>query len=222
MNCSEFDELFHDLDRPRTIASRESELALAHAEACARCARLLTEAEALNYALRAIALRDRNAQAPARLESALLREFREHNAHRRARPMRQSARWYAAVGSIAALALLTVGLAHFRLGTIKNQPVLSIATTPNVPTYADTAEAGDSQNADIEDATAFVSLPDADDFGSLEGGVVVRVAMPRATLASWGLPISDVAGSDRIPAELLVSADGTPQAVRLVSVPSNE
>jgi hypothetical protein len=230
MNCSEFDELLHDLDRPRT-GRRESELALAHAETCSRCARLLTETEALNYALRKIACRGRQAQAPARLESVLLREFQARAARRAggASTRRQPARWYAAIGSIAAVALLALGLTHLHIGGVKDQPIQAntagITNSTNLNASAMDIDANDAQNSGYpssEEATAFVPLPDADESGSLEGGAVVRVAMPRATLASWGLPVSGMAGTDTIPAELLVSADGTPEAIRLLSRSSND
>jgi len=223
MNCSEFDQLLHDLDRPRT-ASRERELALSHAEACCRCARLLTEAEALNYALGQIASRDRQAEAPGRVESALLREFRALAARRRGHVVvkRQLAQWSLAMGAIAAIALLALGLGHFRMRALRGQIALSPAGLTSAKNDApgidiNTNDALNGSYASGEEVGAFLPLPDADDSGSLDGGAVLRVAMPRAALASWGLPVSGVAGADAIPAELLVSADGTPQGIRLLS-----
>jgi hypothetical protein len=220
MNCSEFDQLLHDLDRPRT-APRERELALTHAETCSRCARLLTEAEALNYALGQIASRDRQAEAPARVESALLREFQAHAARRRGQVVvkRQLTRWFAATGAIAAIALLALGLGHSRMRTFNGQP---IALSPAGVTSTRDDDALNGSYASGEEVGAFLLLPDADDSASLEGGAVVRVAVPRAALASWGLPVSGVAGADAIPAELLVGADGTPQGIRLVSESTND
>jgi hypothetical protein len=45
----------------------------------------------------------------------------------------------------------------------------------------------------------------------------VRVTLPRSALPSFGLPITESDGTDRVFADLLVSEDGTPQAIRLVS-----
>jgi hypothetical protein len=230
MNCSEFDQLLHDLDRPGT-ASRERELALTHAETCSRCARLLTETEALNYALGQIASRDRQAEAPARVESVLLREFQIHAGRLNGRMAgkRQLAQWYRAVGAVAAVALLALGLMRLRIRAFDSSPIALrpavVSSTKNVPAPEMDVDPSDAQNAgyaSAEEAGAFVALPDADDSASLEGGAVVRVAIPRAALASWGLPVPGVAGGDTIPAELLVGADGTPQGIRLVSESSND
>jgi hypothetical protein len=60
-------------------------------------------------------------------------------------------------------------------------------------------------------------LPYADDTASLDGGAVIRVSVPRSALVAWGLPVSGMGSAGPIPADLVVSADGTPQAIRLVS-----
>ena len=67
-----------------------------------------------------------------------------------------------------------------------------------------------------EYATAYVPLPYAYDPAGLEGGAVVRVVLPRAALASYGLPIEGMGVSDQVTADMVVSQDGTPQAIRLV------
>ena len=63
----------------------------------------------------------------------------------------------------------------------------------------------------------FVSLPYADDPATLEGGAVVRVVLSGSALASLGMPVPDLELTDQIPADILLSEDGAPQAVRLVS-----
>jgi hypothetical protein len=42
------------------------------------------------------------------------------------------------------------------------------------------------------------------------------VEMPRAALASLGLPVAAMESDTTVRADLIVSADGTPQAIRLV------
>ena len=44
----------------------------------------------------------------------------------------------------------------------------------------------------------------------MEGGSVVRVILSRSALASFGVPLSDIESREQIPADLVVSADGTP------------
>lgn len=223
MNCAEFEEILHDLDRPGTPGLSQREAALAHAESCESCGRMLTESEALDFGLHTLALQDAPTQAPLRVEAALLREFRrESNGGGR-----EANRRYAVVIGIAAVALLVVGLLWARMALITNrsEPMAANGTASNgtVSTQASTQpEANSANQAQLNEfATAgeeaFVPLPYADDDASLEGGAVIRVDVPRSALASWGLPVSGMAGTERIPAELLVDADGTPQAIRLIS-----
>jgi hypothetical protein len=75
---------------------------------------------------------------------------------------------------------------------------------------------------DSQDATGFVSLPYAADPATLEDGAVVRVVLSRSALASLGLPVADVGASEQVPADIVLSEDGAPQAIRLVSQASLE
>ncbi|HTU32782.1 MAG TPA: hypothetical protein VMF66_03155 [Candidatus Acidoferrum sp.] len=270
MNCAEFDEIVHDLDRRGTASgptgggvgsaskavgptgngiepagtSVLSDAVFVHAESCSRCARLLTEIEGLNFALRAIAARDAQEQAPATVETALLQAFREQAGSTRDPDVASSSQqagklrsygWYAAVASVAAVILFTVGLMRGWGPTAPRQPSSSssgeVAGTssgseaaPISPESQGTKNAPGvpSQSAQVpttaeEDATAFYALPYADDSASIEGGAVIRVSVSRSALVSWGLPVPSMGGAAPIPADLLVSADGTPQAIRLVS-----
>jgi hypothetical protein len=74
-----------------------------------------------------------------------------------------------------------------------------------------------NQADENEYAEEFVPVPYADDPGALEGGAIVRVTIPRSDLPSFGLPITESGGADRVSADLVISQDGTPQAIRLVS-----
>lgn len=224
MNCYTFEQIFHDLDRPGTAGAALREAALAHAESCTSCALLLIEAEALDFGLRRLASQDASSRAPRRVEAALLREFREQRATFSGMPGVRGIKWYAGVIGVAAMALLALGIARFHIGLLPAQPsnpVTVAANQASTVSDAGSAVAGTTADsvagADSEEATEFYPLPYADDSASLEGGAVIRVAMPRSTLISWGFPVSGAAGTDRIPADLVVSADGTPQAIRLVS-----
>lgn len=251
MNCAEFDEIVHDLDRsdvePRPAGGAIlPDTVLAHAESCSRCARLLTELEGLNFALHAIAARDAQEQAPADVETALLRAFREQAAasylqdERKLQVAGKPRRWAWYAATSAAVVLLFIGLMRGWIGTAPLQPVENptnaVAGTsagsktplpvgqsivsPESPATTVTSGAA-SQVAQATSATddpsAFYALPYADDVASVEGGAVIRVSVPRSTLAAWGLPIQGLEQAGAVPADLLVSADGTPQAIRLVS-----
>jgi hypothetical protein len=213
MNCAEFEEVLHDLDRPGTAGLSMRERALVHAESCGRCGLRLIESEALDFALHTISLRDEASKGSAHVEAALLQEFRKkHEA-----PKIRKVRWQLALVGVAAMALLALGLMRARIALTPQQPVAinNPSATANEP-YAVVNDPQLAELTDAEEGTAFVSLPYADDSASLEGGAVVRVTMPRSALISMGLPISGAAG-DQIPAEVVVSEDGTPQAIRLIS-----
>ena len=214
MNCAQFAEILHDLDRPGTAGLSRREEALAHAESCPGCAQLLSESESLDYGLHALALRDGECEASPELELALVREFRRS----RSGVKRRVAEWQIAVIGVAALALLALGVMRARIGAQTNQPTVANGVSPTSgEQYALETDAQLNELAGSEEGTSFVALPSADDTALVDGGAVVRVVMPRSALASLGLPVSGAAGPDQISAEVVVSPDGTPQAIRLIS-----
>jgi hypothetical protein len=238
MDCAQFAEVLHELDRPGTPGASSRETALAHAEMCSHCGALVTEAESLDFALGRIAQETAELQPPPRIEAALLREFQ------RGRSVASSRRlqWQLAALGAAAAVLLAIGLSFHRPQTTRpgKAPSVSASSTP----ASSTRGAGESQrsttpvianvqsrgartktvaqktaanDADAtEYATAYVPLPYAYDPSGLEGGAVVRVVLPRAALVSYGLPIEGMGVSEQVTADMVVSQDGTPQAIRLV------
>ena len=50
----------------------------------------------------------------------------------------------------------------------------------------------------------------------MEGGQVERIRVPRATLASFGLPMNADRSAESIPADILFGSDGMPRAIRFV------
>lgn len=231
MDCSQFEDFVHELDRPGTQGAELREKALAHAETCGRCAVLLTESESLDFALGRVADETGRNAAPPRVEAALLQEFRVAkvaNARRRVR------RQIASIGVAAALFLaLGLSLRH-RLAPPAADPgstaveKASAAAASGLVAQSHQAsqlqpdassKTGSAANSaqDAEFAEDFTPLPYADDPSMQEGGAVVRVILSRSALESFGVPVSDVGSSERVPADLIVSADGTPEAIRLVS-----
>jgi hypothetical protein len=231
MDCTQFKEIYHELDRLGTSGYRFRERALSHAEACPRCGALLTEGEALDFALRNLAERSAGWQASPRIEANLLRELQQV----KLAGSRQRIRKQFAILGAAAAVLLALGIGvHQRItsgawtatldaanvagspaaGTAKDE-VAGNSATPGEPTSAASASA--DQADENEYAEDFVPVPFADDPAASEGGAIVRVTLPRSALASFGLPITESEGTDRVSADLIVSQDGTPQAIRLVS-----
>ena len=224
MDCAQFDSILHDLDRPGTDGFALRRIALIHAESCSRCAQRMTEAESLDLALRTLAAREADSQVHPRVGRALMEEFR---AQSRSDSRRRVRREFAALGVAAALLVaLGYSLSH-RSSTVAlpDRAKDSAQRDTSAPAAAPHAvlpgsqqdEAVVSEPLDSEYATAFVPLPYADDTNALDGGSVVRVVLSRPALASLGLPVTDPGATDRIPADIVLSEDGVPQAIRLVS-----
>lgn len=240
MDCSQFMEALHELDRPGTPGASVREGALAHAEMCSSCGALVTEAESLDFALGQISQQASELQVPPRIEAALLREFRREKSVAASRRLRLQL----AIVGIAAAILLALGLTFRRPQTVTPVKTPSESASTSAPAAATRplrdqqtsaaaanvvvepkatrvratpGKSAESDNAPTEYATAYVPLPYAYDPSDLEGGAVVRVVLPRAALISYGLPVEAMGVSDQVTADMVVSEDGTPQAIRLVA-----
>jgi hypothetical protein len=243
MDCATFQDIVHDLDRAGTPGAKQCESALAHAESCESCAALLTQVEWLEFSLAKLTEIGGGRQASPRLEATLLRELRSTKDF----AARKQLRWRLAALTTAAALFLVLGLALRHRGLSSPVAVHQVAiqsphNTPqlgSVPSSENTRPAApvtldphttnpvvvlsqpashDSDDADgTPDAASFFRLPYADNSAALDGGAIVRVKLPRAALASFGLPVADTGDTRRILADLIVSADGTPEAIRLIS-----
>ena len=241
MDCATFEDIVHDLNRPGTSGTEQCESALAHAESCDSCAALLTQVEWLDFSLHELAEFAAGRQVPLRIEAAVLQEFR------RAKEVaaRRQIRWRLAAVAAAAALFLALGLSlrHRGLHSPSQAPEIAVQSPHETPQVGSVAPALPERLAEpaanrpvahrrsafrepngVGDATepaTFVRLPYSDDSAALDGGAIVRVELPRAALASFGLPIADLGDTQRILADLVVSADGTPQAIRLISQPNS-
>jgi hypothetical protein len=154
-------------------------------------------------------------EAPPRVEAALLREFQ---VSKLAGSRRRVHGQLAALGAAAAILLaLGLGVQHGIALRPSAAPAQGANVAPDASATPAESAAASSQQDEDEYATEFVPVPYADDPAALEGGAIVRVTLPRSALPSFGLPITESDGTDRVFADLLVSEDGTPQAIRLVS-----
>lgn len=220
MDCSRFEEALDDLDRPGTRGLALREAALVHAEGCSRCAQMMNDAEALDFALQSLALRDADLQAPPRVEAALLQQIRQQ----KNRTLLIRTPWRVALLGTAAMALLALGLSVRHASNIPGgvtsvgQPSASNGAGARSATALQgaTNEVAENVSTDSQAGTEFVSLPYAADPATLDGGTVVRVELSRSALASMGMPVADAGATDRIPADIILSEDGAPQAIRLV------
>jgi negative regulator of sigma E activity len=76
MNCQEFERGIEVLARGALADARARAESLLHEESCAACAARLADERALSLGLRALASEMKDTNAPARVESALLKTFR--------------------------------------------------------------------------------------------------------------------------------------------------
>jgi hypothetical protein len=217
MDCFQFAGLVHDLGRHRRLDASARDAALAHSNSCARCARLLAEVESLDAALRSVVADQAGERAGKGVETALLAEFVDA----KNRAGRRSTRWQLAAVAAVAVLLLTAGWAALRFapGTDRARQGIGVSGTSNAVKSAPAVGSGQSDAvvAQNESGGTFVRLPYASDGRVVEDDAIVRAVLPRSALASLGFPVGDVNATEPVPVELMMSEDGTPEAIRLVS-----
>jgi len=218
MNCAEFRNVIQALAREETPGDATLISAFTHAESCRACDALLREAEQLTAELRSLAAQIKSEAAPARVETALLDAFRQR--HSPAFRLRKAGGWLAvSAAGLAAAALVALLLTRYPADRSPETPRAPVAAPrePNRPLgprelWADYAVEGETEE---EAAAAFIPLAAAFDPSWLEGGAIVRVVLSRPALESLGVPVS-AAGNGEMVADMVVSNDGTPEAIRVV------
>ena len=83
------------------------------------------------------------------------------------------------------------------------------------------ASAGRSRNNNVQSnhaevATEFMPLGYLNPRSLQDGGQIVRVEVPRTTLASFGLPMNMERYNEKVKADILLGVDGRAQAIRFV------
>jgi hypothetical protein len=69
-----------------------------------------------------------------------------------------------------------------------------------------------------EVATDFIPLVFGQVLDPAERAQLLRVNVPRSAMRTVGLPVREERMEERVPADLLVGEDGTPRAIRFVSL----
>ncbi len=220
MTCEQFRLLIDSLARADSSPDIDLIGALNHAESCPPCNSLLRQAETITVGLRQLAAAFNACSAPPRVETALLHALRARHAPAPPSAWRETANWLAvsagALATAAALVFLLLGNPgrNSRETPPPAQPVPRETNRPasQRPLWADYAIDGE-----IEDDAAASYIPLASDFDPswLEGGAIVRVVLTRPALESFGLPTTALTG-DQMLADMVVSDDGTPEAIRLI------
>jgi hypothetical protein len=198
MNCREFDDVVFEVAREwgADIA------ALAHAEACSRCAARLGNEREVAVALRALATDSQSLEAPARVERALIAAYRRGVG---AQPGGRLGALWPIWGVVAAVVVLIVA-AMLQPGA----PGPAASSNPSVSEPVEIAEAG-------EFATEYFALEQGTDLTALEGAPVVRIKLPRTVLASFGLPMNPERAEEPVQADVVLGPDGIARAVRFLN-----
>jgi len=177
---------------------------LAHAAACARCARRMAGEKMLSEVIAAANAGDSGKQAPPHVGKMVLESFRERKiAGRRRRQV-----WIRRGVTGAVAAMLLVGSALMLRKA--SEPPAARGDVPPVISDAGTdgADAGD------EVTTDFIPLS----YDPVPAGTtsLVRVQMPRTALSAFGLPVNEDRMEDLVEADLLLDENGLTRAVRFV------
>jgi hypothetical protein len=164
--------------------------------------------------LKELAEVDEALHAPDRVEAKLLAAFR---------PRGRSNWWVFA--AVAAAVVLTAGVAW----TLRPAPALELALTRPAPPAAPPVavqkaavvrpprRAPRPAPVEREVVTEFIPMTPGESFSEDEPARLVRVRMPRAALASFGLQVYEGWNSEKVQADVLLGQDGTPRAIRLVN-----
>jgi hypothetical protein len=225
MRCEEFEMIGLDPLRDPSLSDETRHRASQHARRCSKCSSLAASWNAAQTELSAWAESTRDADALAVVENRLLQQFRLKHQSRRDRRTLQFATWALAAAAVMVISLSVWSWHHWRLAKAGNSPV----STASKPTPAEitnpTSTAPSTDSASLASASDNLMASNVSDgeftqlLGSstqvLEDAAIVRVGMPRSSLAALGIPVNEEQADDWIQVDLLVGSDGSPQAVRL-------
>ncbi len=205
MNCSDFENVVVAIAREEPFDPVSRSQGLAHADACARCARRLASELLLSDAVAAAVTEDASRQAPPHVGKMLVETMRERAvAARRKRRI-----WIrrSLTGALAATLLIGSSMVLRRITPpARHGSGLSIA-----PSLEDDA-AGVAAGGEV--ATDFIPLDD--DPAPTGATSLVRVQLPRTAMLAFGLPLNEDRTGDLVQAEFLLDEDGQVRAVRFI------
>lgn len=95
-----------------------------------------------------------------------------------------------------------------------------VALTLQAPAPVDpTAGTAITDIGSVDEGSPFIALESVERIEQEVNPRVLEADLPRTVLASLGLPVSPETAGESVRAEMLVGADGSPLALRLVSFP---
>ena len=205
--------------------------ALVHANTCARCARRLANEQKLSAVVASVVNEDSQRVAPAAVKQMVMAEFRKQHE----RSARQGTWWPRVAVVASAAALIVAAAVGLRRApdeqTVQLKPPEVRVTPPAspviVPAVREVAKAhlrtlrkasrkpaNEPAVAGREVTTEFI--PIVYDPEPIERGQIVRIRLPLAALASFGLPVNEEHAEETIRADVILGEDGLARAVRFV------
>ena len=114
---------------------------------------------------------------------------------------------------------LSASLRHWGpgVGATAVAAVMALTLTMHTPASLD-ADAGIAIHG-VDEGSPFIALESMERIEQEVNPRVLEADLPRTALASLGLPVNPETAGDSVRAEMLVGADGSPLAMRLVSHP---
>ena len=210
MNCEEFS--IAGLDRDLEADGVDFTAAFEPLRNCPHCAALYESSVALRSDLRELGQLTSDATAPSRVEMRLRQEFRTRHSTEKSRGRVVVASWLLAAATLVLVAgSLVLWQRHGSVNTAKTQK--SSATPVAVRSVATGPELGGTLIAE-NDGDEFALIPGAIP-GMLDDTTVVRVQIERGSLGALGLSVNEEHANDLVQVDLLLGADGQPQAYRL-------
>jgi hypothetical protein len=176
----------------------------AHLAECPACRAHMARQQELAAGLRRMAETFSGTRAPARVETRLLRAFRDQNG---VPALQVRNRWLMPLCWSAAAALL-LALALWLSGARQ-----AIPQRPT-PALAEVAFSSDPDTVAQDDG--FIPLPHAERIAPNEAINMVRMEVPRSTLLELGFTVNPDQTADQVEADVLLGSDGMARAVRFL------
>src|SRR5215469_7167357 len=235
MNCAEFEAMAADFesDTMRTAEAKE------HLRSCVRCVELFQVQQELREGLRVLARQTESVQTPARVEITLLKKVRAK------RPLLRWSGQIRVWGWTAAVAVMLVAFwlsshqwtrghrslpseAPTAVAPDSENPLIAQMPMRNPETSVRPARTGSppkhvgkpvSRRTEVAERSRhlgrFISLP-YNMQGAGDNSFVMRMRMTHASLGALGLLVNEEQASELVQVDVIVGADGQPQAVRFL------
>jgi hypothetical protein len=203
MNCRHYRKTLIEIARNQTVAETLRNQAEDHAKQCASCARAFKDEKTLTSLLREAAKSQATLSLPI-VPEALIKTFRSHDRDS-IRPAKTPALILARVAVL--LIFLTAGIVMYRRvsdNLIDQQAKSQIS--------GQLATAAAARKPYI--ATEFIPITEGET--AWETMQMVRVRLPRSALLEVGLPMNETYSEESILADVLISDEGLPYAIRFI------